>query len=210
MSDCDDVTSRDLLPDLMHDRLAPLVRASVEAHVAACADCAAELELLRAARASYARVPAIDTSRIAAAVMRETRRRPTRSVWQRPSWRIAAAISIISIGGLSVAVARRGVDDGGRRDSTMVAGARDTGSGVVASASTPAESTGADDRARSDTATLAPGMAATPVRLTFGGELTDLSDDDLRTLIASVDRVEAAPAEEPEHITPFRSGGTSQ
>lgn len=200
MSDCDDGAFHDRLPDLMHGRLAPDERARVEAHVASCDECAAELELLRAARGAYSHVPVIDTSRIAAAVVRRTRRAPARSVWQRPAWRIAAAISVISVGGLSLAIARSGI--GGATDSALVAAARDSGPGAPA-----AETTGAGDDAR----TLARATVATPVALTFGGGLADLSDDELRALIVSVDRVEATPAEEPEQLAPVMGeGGTSE
>lgn len=199
MSDCEDGAFRDRLPDLMHGRLAPLERARIEAHVASCDECAAELELLRAARGAYSHVPAIDTSRIAAAVVRRTRRVPARAVWQRPAWRIAAAIAVISVGGLSLAIARSGV--GGATDSTLVAAARDSGPGALA-----AETTGAGDDAR----TLARSPVATPVTLTFGGGLADLSDDELRALIASVDRVEATPPEEPEQGAPAMGAGASE
>src|SRR4029078_419075 len=47
MNDCLNAEMRDLLPDLLHDRLAADVRAAVTAHVSACIDCREELEVLR-------------------------------------------------------------------------------------------------------------------------------------------------------------------
>ena len=50
MNDCTNAEIRDQLPDLLHDRLTVSVRDVVVAHVADCADCREELELLRGVR----------------------------------------------------------------------------------------------------------------------------------------------------------------
>ena len=55
MSDCPNAEIRDLLPDLLHDRLDAPTRARVLAHVDGCADCRSELELLRSLRGSLER-----------------------------------------------------------------------------------------------------------------------------------------------------------
>ncbi|HEY9429135.1 MAG TPA: zf-HC2 domain-containing protein, partial [Gemmatimonadaceae bacterium] len=68
MVDCPRDDIRDLLPDLVHDQLEPEARARVEQHLADCAACAAELELLRALRASAFDTSRVDADRIAAAV----------------------------------------------------------------------------------------------------------------------------------------------
>ena len=107
MTECPNGALRDLLPELVHGRLSPAVRREVEAHVASCAECAAELALLRGLRASMARVPHVDPARIAAAI--PAYRPPVRHAWG--GWRAAAAIMAIVAGGTSVAVLRH---DGGR------------------------------------------------------------------------------------------------
>lgn len=68
MVDCPRDDIRDLLPDLVHDQLEPQARVRVEQHLADCAACTAELELLRALRASAFATPRVDADRIAAAV----------------------------------------------------------------------------------------------------------------------------------------------
>ncbi len=68
MVDCTRDDIRDLLPDLVHDQLGPAERARVEQHLVACAECAAELKLLRSLRASAFATPELDIDRIAAAV----------------------------------------------------------------------------------------------------------------------------------------------
>src|SRR3954469_530675 len=103
MNDCPNADVRDLLPDLLHDRLDAGMRAMVEAHVAGCADCAAELELLRQLRATR-RTPAVDVGSIVAAV--PAYRTPARRSWV--SWRAAAVITVMVAGASSVAVLQRG------------------------------------------------------------------------------------------------------
>lgn len=68
MADCSREDIRDLLPDLVHDQLGPAERARVEQHLAECADCATELELLRSLRATAFVTPEVNVDRIAAAV----------------------------------------------------------------------------------------------------------------------------------------------
>jgi anti-sigma factor RsiW len=103
MTDCPNGEIRDLLPDLVHDRLTPDVRIEVEAHVSACGDCSEELALLRAMRASLRRAPAVNVGAIAAAI--PAYRAPVRPSWG--GWRAAAAIVILAVGGTSVAVLQR-------------------------------------------------------------------------------------------------------
>jgi hypothetical protein len=68
MVDCTRDDIRDLLPDLVHDQLGPAERARVEQHLAECADCAAELKLLRSLRAGAFATPDVNIDRVAAAV----------------------------------------------------------------------------------------------------------------------------------------------
>ncbi len=69
MSDCLNVEMRDLLPDLAAERLSGAERTRVASHVAGCPACAAELELLSAARRVMSRgAPAIDVARVVAAL----------------------------------------------------------------------------------------------------------------------------------------------
>src|ERR1041384_4827573 len=105
MSDCPNAEIRDLLPDLLHERLDAPTRARVLAHVNGCADCRSELELLRSLRASIERsAPAVDVDRIAAALPKPG---TTRVVHRRRTyvgWRIAAAATFLVAGGTSLFV----------------------------------------------------------------------------------------------------------
>ncbi|MBC7897580.1 MAG: zf-HC2 domain-containing protein, partial [Cytophagaceae bacterium] len=52
MSDCMNIEVRERLPEWLHDALPAGERAVVDAHLATCAECAAELEVLRVALAT--------------------------------------------------------------------------------------------------------------------------------------------------------------
>jgi hypothetical protein len=96
MSECSNVETRELLPELLHGGLPADARARVEEHVAGCVACGAELKLLRHVHSTVAPAPSIDVGRVAAAVP-AYRTRPT---WLRvaraPAFRIAAAIAIVA------------------------------------------------------------------------------------------------------------------
>ena len=67
MTDCSNGLMRDLLPDLVHGTLSAGEHERVAAHVASCPDCAAEVELIRAAHRAFP-APAVDVSRVVAAL----------------------------------------------------------------------------------------------------------------------------------------------
>ncbi|MDF1503529.1 zf-HC2 domain-containing protein, partial [Roseisolibacter sp. H3M3-2] len=73
--ECADEEMRDALPGLAHGRLAAPERRAVEAHLAACASCTAELAVLRDLRGALVTgAPALDLERLAAGVIAGTRR----------------------------------------------------------------------------------------------------------------------------------------
>jgi anti-sigma factor RsiW len=214
MRECENEDLRDALPEYVAGRLAGPDRARVSEHLAGCADCAAEAELLRVAqRVMTQDVPRIDVARIVAALPapprtatgpalvrsdadiapagRSTRpvvRRPSRATGFRPlwtGWRIAAAVSTIAVGGLSVAVLRD-LGEGRRRPIAVPA--------VVASATTESAPASPDG----DTEHIAsadPGMA-------LGGGLSDLSDVEMEGLLKDLDAIEASPSDEPDAAAP--------
>ena len=107
MSDCLNVETRELLPDYLSGTLSASRRTEVESHVATCSDCADELAMLRLVREAYAAsTPAVNVSAIVAALPRKAARPVTRSWRRSQAFQIAAAISFIAVGGISLAVAR--------------------------------------------------------------------------------------------------------
>src|SRR5450759_5088733 len=98
MRDCPDGAIRDLLPDFVHETLPAAERARVERHVAACADCTAEVELIRSARAAFVAIaPAVDVARIVASLpgAPSPSRRASASL---APWRVAAAFALVALG----------------------------------------------------------------------------------------------------------------
>lgn len=104
MSDCPNVTMRELLPDLLNDRLPAGSRAQVEAHLKSCADCRAELTLLRQVQAS-AVAPRVDAARIAAAIPPY---RPA-TTWVRlsRSWTVRVAAAVLLVAGATTILRNR-------------------------------------------------------------------------------------------------------
>ena len=107
MTDCPNVEIRELLPDYLSGTLSAHRRSEVEAHLAGCEDCADELELLRLVREAYTEAaPAVNVNAIVSALPRRASRPAVRS-WRRShAFQIAAAVSFIALGGISLAVAR--------------------------------------------------------------------------------------------------------
>lgn len=180
MSDCQSIDVRDRLPEYDHGRLDDRERFEVESHLAACEECRAELATLRAVRASFERsTPAVDVAAIVRAL--PARSRP-RSRGTRP-WmlRLAAAISFISLGGVSLVVARSFYDAPGAMpvDSVASTVTGDSSLPVVAAAGQGAATSAA-------------------VGLTVGGGVGDLEADQLEVLLGALDTIEAIPSAEPD------------
>jgi len=202
---------RDALPDLIHGSLDAARAADVEAHVASCAECAAELDLLRVVVASATKAPAMDIGRIAAALPTPTRQglllhhgggqpaaagsRKPHSVWSRPLLRVAATVAIVAAGGLSLVVGRDVLNP--ERQVSPPA------TRVAAAAPLPA----AANQTAAVASSVAPQQAvarhlASAAGLSLVGEVQDLSDEHLATLLSEMDRMDAIPGAEPEAITP--------
>jgi len=191
MTDCQNVTMREALPELLHGRLPDGERRLVEAHVIECVDCTDELAILEAVLAS-APAPTIDVTRIVAAIpaYRQVAVADARSgvIAMRPrgtwtgSWssraarlQLAAALAIAAVGISTVAVVKHD-----RQQATPAAAVATSGA-----------ATGA---ARPDQGVA---LVAT----------ADLSDAELATLIDDMNSMQALPPAEPEPIAPAVDGG---
>ncbi len=188
MIDCSNVEMREMLPELVHEALAPAERAALLAHLATCAECSEELALLRDAERAMrsVRVPVVDTAAIVAALPRPRAVAAPRPLMRRSPTllRLAAAISFISVGGISVAVARsymgeaaHTVVDSARADAVAPAG----GPSIAANIVEPVAAASGDAKMIA----VHPSIAA-------------LDDADLESLLGELDDLEAAPMAEPE------------
>ena len=180
MSDCPNVEMREALPELLHGRLAVEHAARVREHVAVCAECAAELELLERVRRAYAQAPAIDTAAIVRAL-------PAPDAGRSSSLgvlRIAAAIVFILAGVLVLrtVVVGRGASD----REQMVLVPRDS---ALPALPVP------------NTATVREPVAAGSLTLAMAvSEVDDLDAEELETLLGALDRIDAAPVAEPDTL----------
>jgi len=205
MIDCPNGDIRDLLPDLLHDRLPPAQRIEVEGHVASCDACRAEFALLRDLRGTMARVPKVDTTAIAAAIppYRATARRS----WV--GWRAAAAITMIAAGGTSVAILNHqgaatvdhtqvvsspSVPTSRPAEVTSPALSVPVGSGATAEPSAPASPT----QHGSSAATPAPEPSAEPSIAMASGAVNELSDRQLSELIDEIESLDVLPSADVE------------
>jgi hypothetical protein len=209
MSDCANVEMRELLPELAAGTVDAATRARVDNHLATCAECASELDTLRLVRSAFAGAPAIDTSRIVAALPKPPRvlaapRRDAKVVhWL--DWRIAAALTTITVGGLSLAVSQRArVTESARGpDSVEVASPLTAPSNASSGVSLPNNSVPRDTQIRLPAARSSAPVTprASKPQLSFGEGTGDLDDASLRELLGAlddIDRAPVAPSAEPD------------
>jgi anti-sigma factor RsiW len=193
MFDCANVEMRELLPELVAGLLDAATRARVEQHVATCADCASELETLRLVKAAFAGGPTIDARRIVAALPtppNAARPAAHRSAMVKPwlDWRIAAALTTITVGGLSLAVSQRLRSPITVAPPDSVVEVQPPRVALVPDTSTP--------RVPPVTRTVAPSVLTpngrgTKAQLSFGGG--DMDDASLQALLGALDEIDRAP-----------------
>lgn len=188
MTDCLNETMRDRLPELANGLLPAAEAGEVRAHAAGCAACAAELAALETARlVLMARTPRLDLAAITRAVTtpapalrveRGGAARPANASPVRPTvWRsrqfLAAAASLLIVASLSIPVLSR-IGDG---ETAIVP--PDTVAAVTVDS---------------------PAAVPAPSAFAVSEGLGDLSSDDLSTLLAELDRVEATVTAEPASL----------
>jgi anti-sigma factor RsiW len=207
MNDCPNADIRDQLPDLLHERLDASARAAVMVHVDACVDCRAELELLRSIHAMLvSQAPRVDVDAVVRAlptrVPRPVRVASRRRVWT--DWRIAAAVTVLAVGGGSFAVIRQsGIPTAA--DSGFVSAPPTGRSGQPATdTSAPQRARVATDRAaRSGTSSPQNSAGSADDRNGLGttAHLADLNERQLQALLDQIDQLQAVPMTDPEPVT---------
>jgi hypothetical protein len=206
MTECTNGELRDLLPELVNGRLDAEMRQRVEGHVASCEVCANELALLRSVRPALMRAPAIDAERIAAAVRAQTAAgassASTRAGIAR-RWKLAIAAAALLAAGALGYVTR--VHRGPGTPEVAVAptppgGASDTGTPLQKAPETahapmaaPPQVAVAPPRVAAPTPSAPTSLASTAAL----DNVSDLSDDEVRTLTASLDKLSAVPDADP-------------
>jgi len=198
MTDCPNAEMRDRLPDLLHERLEASARAAVMAHVDQCADCRAELTLLREARVALTSgMRSVDVAAIARVVIARTSSptvvRPPQSRARRTwiDWRVAASIAVLVVGGASFALIR------GRQEQSVSPRLPPVAVTPAPKVPSPAVQTPARQRPQATPPVVAPASA----ELSAAGGVGDLSDNDLKALLNDLESIDTMPLTEPEPVT---------
>ncbi len=182
MSDCSNIEIREALPELLHGRLDAIQAAKVREHVARCAECVAELELLERVQRLYSAAPAVNTATIVAALPRPRARR----TFSLGMLRAAAAIVVLLAGALIIRAAISGSQNG--EPNQVVVTPQDT---QAIQRDTP----------------LAIERTAQPRVLAMSlSELDDLDADEMESLLSALERIDAAPVAEPDTLMGSVSG----
>lgn len=207
MFDCANVEMRELLPDFVAGAVDAPTRARVEEHIASCAECASEVEMLRLVRSAFAATPAIDIQRVVAALPKPgaaTRVAGGRAPVKRwMDWRIAAALTMISVGGLSLAIGKRLSTSPrvGPDDTVTIVQRVDSPSVPVAPVPvTPPSTTTGKGNDTGRPVSSRP-VTSAKAQLSFGGGVSDLDDESIRALLGAleeIDRAPVAPSAEPD------------
>jgi anti-sigma factor RsiW len=193
--DCINTEVRDALPDLLHGRLSALDTATMNAHVESCAECRAELALLREVRATAALAPSMDHARMAASIpaYRGAAISAPGRGFIRTNLRnigLVAAGALIAFTGWSVS--RSTLDDGRAAPSVAIAPS------PPASLVTPAAPSTQTVAKSGNEATQEVTQVAS---LSLLGSTQDLSDADLEQLTSDLDQLDALPSAEPQSVT---------
>ncbi len=197
MNNCMEVETREMLPDLLHDKLDAGTRARVERHVASCEECREELNVLRTVKAAAIFAPTIDVNRVVGHIAPYARivpevEAPTRS--RLVSWLVAASFLVVIAGGGSLLMVQQ-KDAVAPYPIAPPSTADVTPAPIVDPAAGTTEVASAD---QSVTHTLA-----------LGTGVETLTDNDLRQLMTDMDDFDAIPAAEPEPVMNFDNGETS-
>jgi Putative zinc-finger len=203
MTECTNGEMRDLLPELVSGRLSAEMQLAVEAHVAECEECAEELTLLRALRPALLRGPVVDAQRIAAAVRAQlpasarSGSSGSSARWSTPRRLAIAAAALLAVSAAGYVVATRGRSAAPEIAvvHTVDPYTNDSSHQQVIVAPAPAPQ---QQIAGAPQHIATPSAVPTAVaKLGVLDNLSDLSDDDVRTLTASLDGMSAVPDAEP-------------
>ena len=203
MNDCMNVEVREALPDLLNGRLSALDTATMKAHVESCADCRAELALLRGARSTAPLPPTIDVARIASAIPAYGGAEVTvPAVRERTPisrlWKFAAAIVLAATGGW-LALEQRGAATS-EVPQVATAPQAEPKSFPIGEPSPSTVAAGSPERTSSRNAPE-PKREVHVASLSLVGSTADISDADLEQLVAQLDAIDSMPDDEPSPVT---------
>ena len=183
MRDCPDGTLRDALPLYVSGRLAVADTSRIDAHLGSCAECTAEVALLRAVGRAYPPTP-VNVAAVAARI--PARRAPRKQVafHRQPLWQIAAGITLLITGTATVMVVR------GRAPQAPSLASAPSAAGTAAEATIAAVTPPAPART----------VTTSSAVLSLGTDLSDLTDAQLQSLLVTLDAIDSRPGADPATI----------
>ena len=110
MNECTAIEINEMLPDLLHQSLAPAAAVRVEAHLATCSVCREDLETLRTVMGAAVFAPTINVDRVVRQIPPYQRILPAAekpSTYGAMKWLAAAAVAFLVVGSGSVLMVRQ-------------------------------------------------------------------------------------------------------
>lgn len=197
MTECSDPEVRNYLPDLMHGHLGDVDASTLTAHVEGCRACAIELALLREVRATAPLAPRIDVAGIVASLPLRGQMVVQAPAHERPRFGGRPAflrLGIIAalIAGVSMLFTDTGRDDTpAPRVATAPAGDARPGPTEKPAIAAEARPSGPAPSVR----------AAGREALSLVAGVQDLTDEDIETLLATLDGIDSIPSADPDPVT---------
>jgi hypothetical protein len=195
MTDITHQEVRDLLPDLLHERLSAPEKSAIESHLEGCAGCRAELNVLRMVQAAPAFGPRIDAARIASAIPPYAMRgyqAPVATTKVRSRVFVTLAAAVVIVGSVLVVRGREGTPVTAVPPATIAAAPQ--APNVVRRAPAPVTVAPAP---KVPTAVVA---AAKPRELQLAAGLEGLSDGGVQQLLRELYSFDGLPSAEPEPV----------
>jgi anti-sigma factor RsiW len=207
MTDIKHEAIRDLLPDLLHGRLSASEKSAIESHLAGCADCRSELEVLQMVQAAPSFEPRINAAKVASVIppysMRAYQAPAATRVPSRIFLTLAAAVVIVG----SVVLVRG-------REGAPVTSAPAVSVAVTAPVqkvvrTAPAVATVEPVSKERTTSRIS---AQKPRELQLATGLDGLSDGGVKQLLRELDSFDGLPSAEPDPVglTDQGSGGAQR
>lgn len=195
MNDCINADIRDQLPELLHGRLDASARQRVEAHLAGCADCAAELHLLRGMHRMMHAAPSLNVGALAQSIPAYRVAAPS---WRR--WAMAAGVVVVAGGAALIGLVQRAPAHAPLASvSQLPPSAPVQVIRPSAPAVAPVPMPDSEPRTRVATNVESPAVQAPARELALGGSaLNDLSDSELTALLKAIDGLDAVPSADVE------------
>jgi hypothetical protein len=203
MNKCINSDIQEMLPDLLHHRLADDARKRVEAHVATCESCQEDLDVLRTVKSAAVFAPSIDVDRVVRQLP------PYRTIVpaiERPastrvvSWLVAASLALVVLGGGSVLM-------------IQTKGSASSNSAVNNRVANAIAKNAAPTKLSPPGSLVAPTQIVDrsvppphPHALALAAEADGLSDGSLVQLMNDMDGFDALPGSEPDPVISVDSG----